>query len=77
MTYFCFASFQFQQKFKKPKKKKKKNPFPRDFFNEIWLIIGDHEFINIAEIKIWNFSSGGILGAKHFSPNPQMLIYAN
>ena len=32
-------------------KKKKKNTFPKEFFNEIWLKLGDHEYINIAEIK--------------------------
>ena len=47
---FLSASFRFRQKFKK-----KKNTFPKEFFNEIWLIIGDYEYINIAEIKIWNF----------------------
>ena len=40
-------------------------------FNEIWLIIGGHEYIKIPEIKIGNFNSGGTLGAKH------LLIYAN
>ena len=25
--------------------------FPKEFFNEIWLKLGDHEYINIAEIK--------------------------
>ena len=25
--------------------------FPEEFFNEIWLKLGDHEYINIAEIK--------------------------
>ena len=25
-----------------------KNTFPKEFFNEIWLIIGKHEYINIA-----------------------------
>ena len=29
-----------------------KNLFSKRIFNEIWLIIGDHEYINIAEIKI-------------------------
>ena len=28
-----------------------KNTFPKEFFNEIWLKLGDHEYINIAEIK--------------------------
>ena len=56
---------------KKKKKKKKKNTFSKVFhLNEIWIIIGDHEYINIAEIKIGNFYSGGILGAKYFSCTP-------
>ena len=25
--------------------------FPKEFFNEIWLKLGNHEYINIAEIK--------------------------
>ena len=57
-------------------KKKKKNTFPKEVFNEIWLIIRDHEYINIAEIKIENFDSGGILEAKQFS-RTLILIYAN
>ena len=32
--------------------------------------------VNIAEMKIGNFYSGGILGVKHFS-RTGMLIYAN
>ena len=28
-----------------------KNTFPKEFFNEIWFKLGDHEYINIAEIK--------------------------
>ena len=28
-----------------------KTTFPKKFFNEIWLKLGDHEYINIAEIK--------------------------
>ena len=28
-----------------------KTTFPKEFFNEIWLKLGDHEYINIAEIK--------------------------
>ena len=27
-----------------------KTTFPKEFFNEIWLKLGDHEYINIAEI---------------------------
>ena len=30
---------------------KKKKTFPKEFFNEIGLKLGDHEYINIAEIK--------------------------
>ena len=25
--------------------------FPKKFFNEIWLIIGDYQYLNITEIK--------------------------
>ena len=28
-----------------------KTTFLKEFFNEIWLKLGDHEYINIAEIK--------------------------
>ena len=28
-----------------------KPTFPKEFFNEIWLKLGDHEYINTAEIK--------------------------
>ena len=28
-----------------------KATFPKEFFSEIWLKFGDHEYINIAEIK--------------------------
>ena len=28
-----------------------KTTFPKEFFNEIWLKLGDHEYINIVEIK--------------------------
>ena len=45
---FHFASFRFRRKFEK---KKKKTTFPKEYFNEIWLKLGDHEYINIAEIK--------------------------
>ena len=31
--------------------KQTKNTFPKEFFNEIWLKLGDHEYIDIAEIK--------------------------
>ena len=29
-----------------------KTTFPKEFFNEIWLKLGDHEYIYIAEIKL-------------------------
>ena len=44
ITDFHFASFRFWPKFEK-------NTFPKEFFNEIWLKLKDHEYINIAEIK--------------------------
>ena len=47
ITDFPFASFRFWWKFEK----KKKYTFPKEFFNEIWLKLGDYEYINIAEIK--------------------------
>ena len=73
---FYFASFKFWQKFEKLKKKKK--TFPKELFKEIWLIIGDIEYINISEATIWFFFySGGISGAKHFPVPPKTLIYAN
>ena len=52
--------------------KQKKNPFPKDLFNEIWLKIGDYNYIYITEIKIeYHFYFCGILGAKHFhAPDP-------
>ena len=28
-----------------------KTTFPKEFFNVIWLKLGDHKYINIAEIK--------------------------
>ena len=28
-----------------------KTTFPKEFFNEIWLKLEDHEYIDIAEIK--------------------------
>ena len=44
ITDFHFASFRFRPKFEKPLSQRK-------FFNEIWLKLGDHEYIHIAEIK--------------------------
>ena len=40
ITDFYFASFRFWPKFEK-----KKNTFPKEFFNEIWLKVGEHEYI--------------------------------
>ena len=53
---------------------------PKEFFNEIWLIKGNHEYIDNAEIKRlepiylfrWNFR-----GKTFISRTPKMLIYAN
>ena len=51
---------------------------PKEFFNEFWFVVRQHEYIYIAEIKIQNFYSQVILGAKQFFPHIQkMLIYAN
>ena len=43
ITDFCFASFQFWPKFEKPLSQ-------RNFFNEIWLKVGEHEYSYISEI---------------------------
>ena len=43
ITDFCFASFRFWPKFEKPLSQ-------RNFFNEIWLKVGEHEYIYITEI---------------------------
>ena len=42
ITDFYFASFRFWPKFEK-------NTFPKGIFNEIWLKVGEHEYINITE----------------------------
>ena len=56
------------KKTKKTKKKqKKKHTFPKEFFIEIWLMIGDREYINIAEIKTGNLIFRWDLGANIFS----------
>ena len=47
---FISHYFEFDQILKK-KKKKKKNTFPKDFFNEFWLIIREYKYIYIAAIK--------------------------
>ena len=43
ITDFYFVSFQFWPKFEKPLSQRK-------FFNEIWLKVGEHEYIYITEI---------------------------
>ena len=51
-----------------------KTTFLKEFFNEIWLIIVDYEYIYNTEIKIEKFYSCVILGAKQFfadSPPPK------
>ena len=47
-----------------------KTTSPKDFFNEIWLIIGDYQCIYITKIKIRNFYSCWILGANPPPPPP-------
>ena len=50
--------------------KEKKNNFPKEFQNEIWPIIGDHEYINIAEIKLsLEFEGQDIFPAPHANLN--------
>ena len=60
----------------KNKKKKKKKPFPKNFFIEFWIIVGEYEYIYIAEVKFGNCYLCVILGAIFFCI-PKMLIYAN
>ena len=39
-----------------------KTTFPKEYLNEIWLEVGEHEYINITEItfeKIIPFQNGG------------------
>ena len=45
ITDFYFASFRFWPKFEK-------NTFPKEFFNEIWLKVGEHEYIYITKITL-------------------------
>ena len=42
----------------------------KNFFNEIWLIIEDYEYIYNTEIKIEKFNSCAILGVKQFFADP-------
>ena len=59
------------EKIWKKKKKKKIDTFLKEFFNEIWVIIGEYEYAHITEIKFGIFLLCVILWAKHFSPHPQ------
>ena len=63
MTEFCFTSFRFWQKFEKTISEK-------EFFNEIWLILGGYEYINIAGKKIEIFIPWDFKG-KTFFQHPQ------
>ena len=49
--WFCAINFGVNLKNKTKQNKTKKNTFPKEFFCEIWFIIGDYEYIIIAEIK--------------------------
>ena len=68
---FCFISILIG--------KNLKNLFSKRIFNEIWLIIGDHEYINIAEIKIGTIFIPVEFGGPQniFSCTSKMQIYAN
>ena len=65
ITDFYLVSFWFRPKLKKKKKKNNNNnnnnTFPKEFFNEIRLKIGEHEYIYITEIKFLKnpFQNGG------------------
>ena len=63
MTDFYFVSFQFWRKFEKTLSQ-------RNFSTKFWLIIGDHEYITIAEIKIGNSYSAGIFSGKTIFQQP-------
>ena len=51
--------------------------FPKEFFDEIWLIVGDHECINIAEINLEIFIPVGFKEQNIFSYTLKMLLNAN
>ena len=40
-----------KNKKKQANKQKNQNTFPKEFSNEIWLKVGEHEYIYITEIK--------------------------
>ena len=66
-TNFCFT----KKKVRWPKFKK--NIFPKEFFNEIWLKLGDCDYNYIAGIRFWKYYFVTIL---IFSAPPKMLISA-
>ena len=44
--------FNFRENLKQTNQQNKQtNTFPKEFSNEIWFKLGDHEYINIADIK--------------------------
>ena len=63
LQFFASHHFNFGKYFK--------THFPKGFFNEICLVIGDYKYIYITEIEIANFYSCGISGAKQFIPHPK------
>ena len=52
---------------------KKKNTFPKEHFNEIWLLIGTYEYYKKQKF----FTSVGFQGETIFTRAPKMLINAN
>ena len=55
-----------------------KSTFPKEFFNEIWLKVGEHEYIYITEITFWKKLFRFKMAAKTiFWYCAIMLIYAN
>ena len=55
-----------------------KNTFPKEFFNEIWLKVREHEYIYITEITFFKKKFRFKMAAKTiFWYCAMMLIYAN
>ena len=67
----CFSSshFNFGKKLKEKKKNKNKKPFPKEFFNEFWVIV-KHKYIYIYWKKIWSFQFLYDFRGKTFFPSP-------
>ena len=61
ITDFYFTSFRFWPKFEK-----KKNTFQTECFNEIWLKVGEYEYIYITEITFLKKYSVLKCWPKHF-----------